>query len=124
MHYTVDTTSTDSTLRPARLALASNLAAYVWRHGMSQAKRWMSWPMDTEQTVQQCNNSLQAHINGIGGMHRPREGHAPAHSLFSEGNAPSQPPSPQHVSRRNQHHGLGLKWKQCWAVGAKRRKHA
>ena len=69
MHWTVDARTTDTTLPATLLTLTRNLAAYVRKHGTSQAERWMSWPTDTELTLKRCTNSWQDHANKLGGMH-------------------------------------------------------
>ena len=44
MHWTVDAPTTDTTLPATWLNLIRKLAAYVRKHGASQAERWMSCP--------------------------------------------------------------------------------
>ena len=54
----------------------------------------MSWPTDTEQTLNFCTTSLQEHANQLRGMHRPREGQGPTYSIFHNRNAPKPAPKP------------------------------
>ena len=82
MHWTVDAPSTDTTLPETWPTLTHNLTAYVRRHGTAQAQRWISWPTDTERTLELRTASLQEHANQLRGMHRPKEGQGPAYSIF------------------------------------------
>ena len=94
MRWTVDASGT--TLQPPHtwLALARNPAAYVRRHGMTQTQHWISWPTDTEQIIKIRTAKLQTHANKMQGMHRPREGHGPAYSIFQGRKASKATPQP------------------------------
>ena len=58
MHWTVDAPTTDTTLPATWLKLTRNLAAYIRKHGTSQAECWLSWPTDTEQTLKHRTTNL------------------------------------------------------------------
>ena len=61
---------------------------------MTQTQRWMSWHTDKEQIIKSRTDNLQTHANKMRGMHRPREGHGPAYSIFQRPNAPKPAPEP------------------------------
>ena len=100
MHRAVCTPTTYTTLPPAWLTLVYNMAAHVRRHGTSLIERWMSWPIDTEQTMRRRTNSLQAHAKRKRSMHRPSKGQGPAYSIFGERNAPKPRPPRRAQAKR------------------------
>ena len=104
MHRTADAPASDTTLATTCLSLARKVAAYVRRHGMTQTQRWMSLPMDTEQIITSRTANLQTQANKMRGMHRPREGHRPAYSIFQGRNAPkpASQPAPEAVRPKPQ----------------------
>ena len=53
MRGTVKACAIDTALPQAWLTLACNLAAYLWRPGMSQVERWTSWQANTKPTIKQ-----------------------------------------------------------------------
>ena len=102
MYWTVDAPATDTALSTTWLTLARNVAAYVRRHHMLQIQRWMSWPTDTEQIIKMRSANLQTNANKMRGMHRPREGHRPAYSIFQGPHAPKPgvQPAPEPVRNK------------------------
>ena len=79
------------------LNLTRNLAAYIRKHGTSQAESWISWPTGTEQNLKHTTTNLQDHANKLRGMHQPRGGQGPAYSIFHNfhnRNAPKPAPNP------------------------------
>ena len=102
MHWTVDALTRDTKLPRTWLKLTRYLAAYIRKHGTSQAGRWMSWPKDTEAILKHCTANLQEHTNKLRGMHRPRWGQGPAYSMFQDFNnrnapKPAPKPAPEHA---------------------------
>ena len=57
-HTTDGPTVTNTTLPTTWLTLAHNVAAYVRRHGMTQAQRWMSWPPDEKHIIRSRTDNL------------------------------------------------------------------
>ena len=94
MHLTVEAPATDTTLPGKWLTLTRNLAAYIQKHGTAKAERWMSWPTNSERTLQLRTTSLQEHAIRLRGMHPAREGQGQAYSIFSQRNAPKLAPKP------------------------------
>ena len=94
MHQTLDAPATDTPLSTTWLTLNRSSAAYVRRHGITQAQRSMSWPADTEQILNLRTTNLQAQANKLPGMHRRSEGHRPTYSIFQGCNVPKQAPNP------------------------------
>ena len=95
MHWTVDAPTTDNTLPATWLTLTRNLTAFIRKHGTSQAERWMSWPTNTEQTLEHGTTNLQEQANKLRAMHRPCEGQGPTYSIFHKfhnRNAPKPAP--------------------------------
>ena len=82
MHWMVDATTTDITLPATWLNRTRNLAAYVRKHGTSQAERWMSWPTHMDQTLKHRTTNLQDHANKLRGMHPAGPGQRPPYSTF------------------------------------------
>ena len=90
----MDAPATNTTLLTLRLTLARNVAAYVRRHGITQTQRSMSLPMDEEQIMRSRTYNPGIHAYKMRGMHRPREGHGLAYSIFQGRSAPKPAPQP------------------------------
>ena len=92
MHCTVDSPATETTLPETWLTLTRNLPVSVQKHGTAQAQRWMSWPTETERTLNSAPPAYKNTQTGFGvceGHRRDRD----RHTAYSTATHRSWPPN-------------------------------